>query len=200
MGGTYKQSITCAFEWVPANNPILCPAREVAWQGSPDEYTMAINVDDSCQGNPGRGGFGGILRDHVGSYIFGFFGHSGHTKILHAELLGLLHGLQACWEEGFRRVIVYSDSLLAVQLVNDGVQAHHHYANEVHPIQDLLANDWYCSIRHTLREGNQYANFFAKRGALLHDRFTMVRPSMSLLWPCWLMLLEFYFCGLSGCV
>lgn len=41
------QSITRAFEWVPASNPILRPAREVAWQGAPDEHTVVLNVDGS---------------------------------------------------------------------------------------------------------------------------------------------------------
>lgn len=95
--------------------------REVAWKGPPDELMVALHVDGSCQGNPGRAGFGGLLKDHVGLFLFRFHGHVGHTSILQAELLGLLHGLQTCLDKGFRRIICHSDSLQAVQLVQDGV-------------------------------------------------------------------------------
>lgn len=87
-------SITRAFDWVPAKKHGTRTVRDVAWQGAPDDRTVALNVDGSCQGNSGRGSYGGLLRDHTGTFIFGFFGSVGLTSILHAELLGILHGIQ----------------------------------------------------------------------------------------------------------
>lgn len=167
-------SINRAFAWIPADQPPAHTPREVAWKGSPDDNTVALNVDGSCLGNPGRASFGGLLRDHSGAFIFGFFGAAGHTTILQAELLGLLHGLQCCWERGFRRVVCYSDSLQVIQLVQEGVQPRHHFSNEVHAIRGLIAREWECQIFHTLREGNQCADFFAKKGVASTMKFCMV--------------------------
>ncbi|KAJ1404893.1 Ribonuclease H-like superfamily, partial [Sesbania bispinosa] len=38
----------------------------------PQEDEIALNVDGSSMGNPGPAGFGGLLRDHQGSWMKGF--------------------------------------------------------------------------------------------------------------------------------
>lgn len=35
---------------------------------------MVINVDDGAIPLPGHSGFGGLVRDHCGSFLLGFFG------------------------------------------------------------------------------------------------------------------------------
>lgn len=58
----------------------------------------------------------------------------------------------------------YSDSLLAVNLIANDTPRYHIYAALIQNIKDLL-NDRNISLHHTLREGNQCADFFAKFGA-----------------------------------
>ncbi|PNX68236.1 ribonuclease H [Trifolium pratense] len=58
-------------------------------------------------------------------------GAAAVRSILFAELMAVLHGLQICWESGFRRVTCFSDSLQTVNLIRDGVSAYHRFANEV---------------------------------------------------------------------
>ncbi|RZB66288.1 hypothetical protein D0Y65_042072 [Glycine soja] len=55
-------------------------------------------VDGSCQGNPCNAGFGGLLRDAMGTWIHGFYGDIGQTDITKEELLAILNGLKIAWE------------------------------------------------------------------------------------------------------
>ncbi|KAG4906699.1 hypothetical protein JHK82_055346 [Glycine max] len=51
----------------------------------PDQW-FKLNIDGSSLGNLGASGFGGIIRDSLGSFIIGFSGYCGHTTSVHAEL------------------------------------------------------------------------------------------------------------------
>ncbi|XP_045831496.1 uncharacterized protein LOC123922867 [Trifolium pratense] len=75
--------------------------------------------------------------------------------------------LKLCWENGYRKVLCCSDSLLAVNLIKQGVTSHHRFANEIHIIRRMLENDWEVVITHTLREGNTCADVLAKMGAMV---------------------------------
>ncbi|KAK2403822.1 hypothetical protein QL285_053224 [Trifolium repens] len=87
-------------------------------------------------------------------------------SIIFAEIMVVLHGLQFCWDSGYQKVICFSDSLQSVNFIRDGVSAHHRFANEIHIIRTLLANEWNVVINHTLREGNACADVMEKKGAL----------------------------------
>jgi hypothetical protein len=80
--------------------------------------------------------------------------------------MAVLHDLQLCWENRFKRNMCYSDSLQTVSLIWDGVFVHHRFANEVVSIRQLFARDWDVVVNHTLREGNACADVLAKMGAL----------------------------------
>ena len=61
-------------------------------------------------------------------------------------------------------MVCYSDSLLAVNLTNGDTPRYHVYAVFIQNIKDLLESRNY-SLHHSLREGNQCADFMAKLGA-----------------------------------
>ncbi|CAJ2638969.1 unnamed protein product [Trifolium pratense] len=109
-------------------------------------------------------GYGGLLRNKEGKYIWGFYGSAAMQNILFAEIMAIWYGLKLCWERGFRKVLCCSDSLLSVNLIKEGVTAHHRLANEICCIRKLLANDWEVILTHTLREGNACADVLAKLG------------------------------------
>jgi len=69
--------------------------RMVSWQHG-DEDTMILNVDGSALTNPGKAGYGGLIRKHDGSFQLGFFGNVGISNILHAEIQALLTGVKLC--------------------------------------------------------------------------------------------------------
>ncbi|MCI32664.1 ribonuclease H, partial [Trifolium medium] len=56
-------------------------------------------------------------------------------------LMAVLHGLNLCWDSGYRKIVCCSDPLLSVNLIKEGVTIHHRFANEVHCIRQLLARD-----------------------------------------------------------
>jgi ribonuclease HI len=61
-------------------------------------------------------------------------------------------------------LVCFSDSQLSVNLITGSVSKFHTYAVLIQDIKDLLASRNF-RIFHTLREGNQCADFLAKLGA-----------------------------------
>lgn len=147
---------------------VTVPANEIgrwtSWHPVESSATV-LNVDGSSFGNPGISGFGGVLRRHDGSWIYGFGGNIGFSSILQAELLALYHGLRVAWDQGHRHLVCYSDSTLAIQLVNTTVNPWHLFAPIISNIKDLMARDWHLQLSHTWREANATADFMAKMGA-----------------------------------
>ena len=67
--------------------------RHVSWIRPPPNG-FKLDVDGSALGNPGRAGFGGLIRNDDGQWVKGFSGFVGIATNLHAELLALFHGLK----------------------------------------------------------------------------------------------------------
>jgi ribonuclease HI len=135
----------------------------VAWS-CPNEGTVCLNVDGSMMGQIPATGFGGLLRNNFGTFLKGFYGTASRPSVLYAEIIAILHGLELCWNNGFRNILCYSDSLQAVSLLKNGVSPHHQFANEIQRIRHLLSKDWTVAIDHTFREGNACADILAKMG------------------------------------
>ncbi|XP_045817094.1 uncharacterized protein LOC123910091 [Trifolium pratense] len=112
----------------------------VAWPCPPNGY-VCLNVDGSLLGSPQSAGFGGLIRNSFGSFLGGFYGVACQAIILYAEIMAMLHGLELCWDKGFKHVICLSDSLQTVTLVKTGTSPHHKFANEVFSIRQLLDRD-----------------------------------------------------------
>ncbi|KAJ1397799.1 Serine/threonine-protein kinase, active site [Sesbania bispinosa] len=87
---------------------------------TPSFGAVALNTDGSYQGSSGRAGFGGLVRDHLGCWSFGFLGNAGDKPILWTKLWAIAEGLKLAWNRGFRVVECFSDSLLAIQLILSG--------------------------------------------------------------------------------
>lgn len=80
----------------------------------PAENYIKLNVDGSSYGNPGRSGFGGIIRNSLGEWVSGFSGFCGISTNLTAELLAIYHSLDIAWKTSYKFVISKSDSLSAI--------------------------------------------------------------------------------------
>ncbi|PNX95949.1 ribonuclease H [Trifolium pratense] len=130
--------------------------------------------ETSCIGNLGIAGFGGLIRNDDGGWIIGYHGHIGFSNILHAELLALLFGLQLAWDKGLSNIICYSDSLNVVKLVTAPITPMHLYAAILQEVKNLMNRNWTVQLRHTLREGNQSADFLAKMGSSCHDKLKII--------------------------
>lgn len=95
----------------------------------------------------------------------GFSGFIGISYNLHVELFAMLQGLILAWNACLRNLICYTNSLNVITLIREQLPPFHKYAVIVQDIHDLLQRNWEVVIRHTLREGNQCADFMAKMGA-----------------------------------
>jgi ribonuclease HI len=112
------------------------------------------------------------LRNDRGSWIHGFSGSCGRASNLVAELSAIWKGLQLAWDLGYKSIIMESDSQAALDLIANTQQ------NEFHPhatllslIRKLTFLPWVISFAHTLREGNECADWLAKFGATNVDSF-----------------------------
>lgn len=95
------------------------PARFIRWNNNNHMCTI-LNVDGSCNGDPIRTGFGGILRNNTCNYISGFPGFINNSQdILFVELTTLHQGLILTISLNCGDLACYSDSLLTVNLIKD---------------------------------------------------------------------------------
>ncbi|KAK2376198.1 heat shock 70 kDa protein [Trifolium repens] len=62
----------------------------------------------------------GILQDSNGCFLVVFALRMKHVSILEAELWEIFYGLKWTWERGFHKIKIYSDSLIAIELLKDG--------------------------------------------------------------------------------
>lgn len=127
------------------------PPRWVAWHPSHEQVAI-LNVDGSCSGIPRRAGFGGLIREHDGSWVLGFYGYLGDADPLREEMEALYHGLDMAWSAGIRNLLCFSDSATAISLVSQGASSLHRYAPIISAIREVLQRQWTVRVQHTLRE------------------------------------------------
>ncbi|KAF7809227.1 putative ribonuclease H-like domain-containing protein [Senna tora] len=124
---------------------------------------MYINVDASSnRDGDGSASCGGLARDEYGRFICGFNRHLGSCNTLHAELWGILKGLEMARYLELRKVQLESDSLLAIKLIKDPPGQAHPSAALILKIISLLNKEWEVKLRHIYREGNMAADLLAR--------------------------------------
>ncbi|KAF7842846.1 ribonuclease H [Senna tora] len=69
--------------------------------------------------------------------------------------------LEVAWRAGFKKIVVESDCLTAVKLVNDSVQAMHPCSTILSQIHHWVAFNWEIKFVHVHREGNFVADALA---------------------------------------
>jgi L1 cell adhesion molecule like protein len=84
---------------------------------------------------------GGILRDSNGCFLVAFAAKLQNVLVLEAELWGIYHGHKLTWERGFRKIKVYSHSLIVIQLLKDGCPLTHPLRTLVENVHQINHND-----------------------------------------------------------
>lgn len=81
------------------------------------DQTVYLYTDGACSGNPGRGGYGAILKygDHSKELSGGFVKTTNNRM----ELMAVIKGLEALNKEGLN-VVVVSDSKYVVEAIKQG--------------------------------------------------------------------------------
>ncbi|KAK2444790.1 hypothetical protein QL285_015789 [Trifolium repens] len=138
--------------------------RLVKWNNN--NYSRAIlNVDGSCLGSPVRSGFGGIIRNTFGHYLAGFSCFIQETPVIFlVELYAIYKGLLLARDMSIDEFVCYSDSLHSINLIKGPKVKYHIHAVLTQDIKELFFQT-NVFLHHTLRKGNQCADFFAKLGA-----------------------------------
>lgn len=113
-----------------------------------------MNLDGSSLGNPGSAGAGGRLRDHCGQWLMGFKYKVGISDNLLAELWEIYLRAKICWEHAYRKVILESDSMLAISKIKGITNERDPYWALTKACREKLAKDWKCELRHVHREEN----------------------------------------------
>jgi ribonuclease HI len=102
---------------------------------------VKINVDGCSKGNPGVAGAGGIIRDAMGRWIVGFALNIGICTSVSAELWAITNGLKSAWSKGFQKIILESDSSLAVDLITKNKIIIDKNYNLIMQARELLAKE-----------------------------------------------------------
>ncbi|KAK4282627.1 hypothetical protein QN277_013982 [Acacia crassicarpa] len=131
----------------------------IAWQ-FPKEGYIKINTDGEAKGNPGLAACGVVIRNTHGCWLGGYAFRLGICSAYKAELWGMLHGLEEAWQAGFRRVILESDSLIAVTVLTRGGGAIRE-SRLISRIRTWMNKEWEVQLQHTYREGNMCADWIA---------------------------------------
>lgn len=128
---------------------------------------VKLNCDATVTGLGTSAAVGGVLCNVDGNFIMGFVMDIGEATITTAELKAILTGLKLLRGKGYSKIVINSDSLTAVQMVQWGCSNLHPCFQLVKEIQDLMCRINECTISHTLREANQVVDAFAKFGLTL---------------------------------
>ncbi|KAL4386881.1 hypothetical protein GQ457_09G018920 [Hibiscus cannabinus] len=94
-------------------------------------------------------------------WIVGFSKRIGICTILEAELWGIYEGLLAAWSVGSQFLLVESDCLEAINLINNR-GAPDVVLSMIHSISALLNRSWCVQFSHIVRDGNHAADWMAK--------------------------------------
>ncbi|XP_021603296.1 uncharacterized protein LOC110608387 [Manihot esculenta] len=103
----------------------------------------------------------------------------GRACILSAELKAILYGVRVAKQCGFRKVIVESDNLEAIHMLNVVSEVHRNYNSIICAIRDLLESGDNFSFIHGTRESNQCADKLAKIDAASGGPFQLLEEPPS---------------------
>ena len=121
---------------------------------------MKCNTDGASRGNPGPSSAAICLRDHEGNLVVAKGFKIQDTTNLIAEARAIRESLLFCKEQGMVQVIVETDSLAMVHILEGKWDIPWSVALEVNSM-NLLRRSLSVRVQHSLREGNTLADYFA---------------------------------------
>ncbi|XP_062021223.1 uncharacterized protein LOC133737733 [Rosa rugosa] len=163
------------------------------WQ-APRSGQLKVNCDGAANFKDRCFGGGTIIRDEFGSLIVAGGKNFQHpVSSLVAELLAIKVGLDLVVERRLRNVMVESDCLEAIHLLNSKERCLAPEGGLVEDIQNTMALVNISSIYHVRREGNTAAHAIAKFVARNNGRYVWLEDG-----PDWLMSLIYHDKTLAG--
>jgi ribonuclease HI len=137
---------------------------DVFWK-SPPTGLYKVNWDVAINFSDGKMGYGGIVRDFMGTVQAAFcFSVDFVAEPVVAESFAALHTVEFCKNRGFTRIILEGDSLLVVQAINCKEGNWRMHGNIIADIQEGLSGFHSWKTCHTKRRANSAAHILAQRG------------------------------------
>ncbi|KAK8564027.1 hypothetical protein V6N12_036159 [Hibiscus sabdariffa] len=141
--------------------PVVNSSLAFAPWSNPELGWPCLNVDGAISLNIGKVKIGGLLRDNVGNFLFGFSKFIGCANSLQAELWSLYIGLQLAWDYGVEFLQVQTDCKQVLQLLQ-----HPHVEScsisLMHSIRQFWKRAWFVDLIWTPRSGNKAADAFTR--------------------------------------
>ncbi|XP_058203102.1 uncharacterized protein LOC131317581 [Rhododendron vialii] len=166
----YSREIVEAFK-----SPLIMGSQQaclISWV-NPIASNIKLNTDGCWYEMNGRGGFGGLFRDHKGDWIMGFYGRRNFSSSLEAEIWSIYKGLKIILERKLKNVAIESDSLTAVNLIKEGNPSNHPQSVLINEAHFIMAKT-NTPIEHTYRSANQCADHLARMGVEQTDELVLV--------------------------
>ncbi|KAE8729300.1 hypothetical protein F3Y22_tig00003721pilonHSYRG00093 [Hibiscus syriacus] len=129
----------------------------IQWEKPPPGW-ICVNTDGAISSTTHFSFAGGVLRDSEGVWILGFQQGLGFYSPLDSELWGIYTSLHLAWNLGFREVLVQSDCLEVIKLVEDP-HSTESSSSLVRAIAHLRQRHWETTSRWFPREANIITEF-----------------------------------------
>lgn len=130
---------------------------DITW-APPTELMVKLNVDGASRGDPGHAGCGCAIRNHEGRWLIGAAQNLGICSAYQAKLRVALVGLRLAWKQGFRRVIMETDSSTVHLLLTGSNLAASEVNVLVSECKTLLNMAWTVEVKRVYREANYIAD------------------------------------------
>ncbi|KAK3221086.1 hypothetical protein Dsin_015056 [Dipteronia sinensis] len=159
----------------------------------PGEGFVKLNVDGGRIRDVGTISTGGVVCDHLRSWLGDFVLNKGIGTVIEAELWGLFEGLDMVWRRGFRKVVVENDSMFIVHFIEKDTNPNQSMFSLIQSCKRLIISDWNCIVKYVYREGNM-ADELAKMGCNMEFGVLFFEePPPDILWPLLIMMIGVLF-------
>ena len=127
------------------------------------DYVMYF--DGCSKGNPGHAGIGAVIYHHADE-LWGASQYIGDKKTNNqAEYSALIFGLQSAIDHNIKELLVYGDSQLVINQMNNVYKVKHPYLLILYnQAKELKTQFNYIEFKHVLRNKNQRADELANLG------------------------------------
>ena len=140
----------------------------------PPRDWMKLNKDGASQGNPGKAGGGGVIRDSTGKWVKGFSRSMGVTTSVIAEFWAIRDGLVLAKQLGIQNLEVELDAKIVADLLQaDSVTNRFSSSPLLNDCRLLLNSFHQIRMRHVFREANFCADSLARRGLSQAEYFVV---------------------------
>lgn len=117
----------------------------------PPAGAVRVDVDASVL-NQQLAACGGLIRNYKGEWIVGFHRDLGACSITEVELLAIKTGLHLAVSRGHSRIVVYSDSLDAMNLLMRECTTSHPLHQLVESTRELIYSSGLVELKSARRE------------------------------------------------